>query len=111
MGVSIAIDDFGTGYSALSYLNRFRVDAIKIDRSFVRDIGTRGDGAELVKAIIAMAHSLHLELVAEGIEEKGQELFLRQHGCRVGQGYLYGRPMPVPAFEALLASLQATPAD
>ncbi|HZX33501.1 MAG TPA: EAL domain-containing protein [Rhodocyclaceae bacterium] len=104
MGVSISIDDFGTGYSALSYLNRFRVDAIKIDRSFVRDIGARSDGAELVKAIIAMAHSLHLELVAEGIEEKGQELFLRQHGCRVGQGYLYGRPMPIREFEALLAS-------
>ena len=111
LGLSIAIDDFGTGYSALGYLNRFPVQAIKIDRSFVRDIVARRDSAELVKAIIAMAHGLRLTLVAEGIEERRQEEFLRAHGCQLGQGYLFGKPMPARAFESLLASATRGAAD
>ncbi|MBN9422993.1 MAG: EAL domain-containing protein [Candidatus Accumulibacter sp.] len=111
LGLSIAIDDFGTGYSALGYLNRFPVQAIKIDRSFVRDIVARRDSAELVKAIIAMAHSLRLTLVAEGIEERRQEEFLRAHGCQLGQGYLFGKPMPGRDFASLLASAARGAAD
>jgi diguanylate cyclase (GGDEF)-like protein/PAS domain S-box-containing protein len=103
LGISIAIDDFGTGYSALGYLKRFPIDTLKIDRSFTRDIAVDRDSTELVKAIITMAHSLRLGLVAEGIESEQQERFLRAHGCHLGQGYRYGRPMPLAAFEALLA--------
>jgi diguanylate cyclase (GGDEF)-like protein/PAS domain S-box-containing protein len=102
MGLSIAIDDFGTGYSALSYLNRFPIETLKIDRSFIRDIDSNRDSAELVKAIISMAHSLHLKLVAEGVEDLTQEAFLRRHVCHSGQGYLYGKPIPREAFERLL---------
>jgi diguanylate cyclase (GGDEF)-like protein/PAS domain S-box-containing protein len=102
LGLSISIDDFGTGYSALGYLNRLPVESIKIDRSFVHDVANKRDNAELVKAIIAMAHSLNLTLVAEGIEDHLQEQFLKMHGCQCGQGYLYGRPMPRASFEALI---------
>lgn len=102
MGLSIAIDDFGTGYSALSYLSRFPVETLKIDRSFIHDIDNNREGAELVKAIISMAHSLHLKLVAEGVENLAQESFLQYHGCHSGQGYLYGKPIPREAFERLL---------
>jgi diguanylate cyclase (GGDEF)-like protein/PAS domain S-box-containing protein len=104
MGVSIALDDFGTGYSALSYLIRFPVESIKIDRSFVRDSTVHRNSAELVKAIVSMAHSLEMTIVAEGIEETCQEEFLATLGCQRGQGYLYGRPLPRAAFETLLAS-------
>ena len=104
MGFTIAIDDFGTGYSALGYLNRFPVKTLKIDRSFIRDIGHDHDNAELVKAIISMAHTLRLELVAEGVEERAQETFLKRYGCHNAQGYLYGRPMPEQEFERLLRS-------
>jgi diguanylate cyclase (GGDEF)-like protein/PAS domain S-box-containing protein len=104
MGLSIAIDDFGTGYSALGYLNRFPLRTLKIDRSFVRDIGHDHNNAELLKAIISMAHTLRLELVAEGVEEQAQERFLKRYGCHNAQGYLYGRPMPEQEFERLLLS-------
>ncbi len=105
MGLTIAIDDFGTGYSALGYLNRFPVRTLKIDRSFIRDIGHDHDNAELVKAIISMAHTLRLELIAEGVEERAQETFLKRYGCHSAQGYLYGRPMPEEDFADLLRSL------
>ncbi|MGE5466679.1 MAG: putative bifunctional diguanylate cyclase/phosphodiesterase [Ignavibacteria bacterium] len=103
LGLSISIDDFGTGYSSLSYLTRLPVESLKIDRSFVSAIAHRRESAELVKAIIAMAKSLNFTLVAEGIEDRAQELFLRLHGCECGQGYLYGRPLPYGEFEALAA--------
>jgi len=101
MGISIAIDDFGTGYSALGYLKRFPIDVLKIDRSFTRDVMLDRDSTELVKAVITMAQSLRLTLVAEGIETEDQECFLQAHGCHLGQGYRYSKPVPKAAFEAL----------
>lgn len=101
MGISIAIDDFGTGYSSLAYLKRFPIDVLKIDRSFVRDVPLDRDSTELVKAIITIAHSLRLEVVAEGIENQVQRQFLQEHSCQFGQGYHFGIPMPLDEFEAL----------
>jgi diguanylate cyclase (GGDEF)-like protein len=94
LGVRIAIDDFGTGYSSLSYLKRWRVDSLKIDRSFVRDLVTDLSDLAIVSAIIAMARHLHIEVVAEGIEGWQQLEKLRQLGCSFAQGYLFARPMP-----------------
>ncbi|MFW9265654.1 EAL domain-containing protein [Pseudomonas sp. NR3] len=102
LGLTIAIDDFGTGYSALSYLSRLPIETLKIDRSFINDIEHNRDSAELVKAIISMAHSLRLTLVAEGVEEASQQAFLQLYGCQSAQGWLYGKPMPQLAFEDLL---------
>ncbi len=93
-GIRLSIDDFGTGYSALSYLRRFQVDTLKIDKSFVSEVATDPSDATLVQAIIAMAHGLGLQVVAEGIEEDAQHGFLKNAGCDVGQGYLFGRPQP-----------------
>ena len=94
LGVRIAIDDFGIGYSSLSYLKRWRVDALKIDRSFVRDVVTDPSDLAIVSAIIAMARHLHIEVVAEGIEGWQQLEKLRQLGCTYAQGYLFARPAP-----------------
>lgn len=101
LGISIAIDDFGTGYSALGYLKRFPIDVLKIDRSFTSEVILDRDSAELVKVIISMAHTLRLKVVAEGIETDEQTNFLREQKCHLGQGYRFGKPMPVEAFEAL----------
>ena len=90
----IAIDDFGTGYSSLSYLKRWRVDTLKIDRSFVRDLVTDLSDLAIVSAIIAMARHLHIKVVAEGIEGYQQLEMLRQLGCSYAQGYLFARPAP-----------------
>jgi EAL domain-containing protein (putative c-di-GMP-specific phosphodiesterase class I) len=92
LGVHIAIDDFGTGYSSLSYLKRWRVDTLKIDRSFVRDLVTDMSDLAIVSAIIAMARHLHIEVVAEGIEGWPQLDKLRTLGCSYAQGYLFARP-------------------
>lgn len=94
LGISLSIDDFGTEYSSLSYLKRFPIDTIKIDRSFVRDITTNQDDAAIVTAIIAVAESLKLKVVAEGVENKDQAAFLRELHCNNIQGYIYSRPLP-----------------
>jgi EAL domain-containing protein (putative c-di-GMP-specific phosphodiesterase class I) len=93
MGLKIAIDDFGTGYSNLSYLKRFPVDRLKLDQAFVRDIMTDADDLAISRAIIAMAHQLRLEVVAEGVETKEQLKLLASSGCRTVQGYLFSRPV------------------
>jgi len=94
MGCHITIDDFGTGYSSLTYLKTFPIDMLKIDRSFVRDIVTDADDRAITQAIISMAHSLKLEVVAEGVEEKAQLEILKSQGCDILQGYLFSKPLP-----------------
>jgi EAL domain-containing protein (putative c-di-GMP-specific phosphodiesterase class I) len=101
-GVRLAIDDFGTGYSSLSYLDRFSVDALKIDRTFVDGFGADREGPVLVRAIIELGQALGLEVVAEGIERTDQLGPLRALGCRLGQGYLFSRPLEPDALSALL---------
>ena len=94
LGVRIAIDDFGTGYSSLSYLRRLPADIVKIDRSFVRDLGNGGQSTTLVASIIELARSLNLEVVAEGVETPVQQAVLQTLACSHAQGYLFGRPLP-----------------
>jgi len=103
-GVRLAIDDFGTGYSSLSYLDRFPVDALKIDRSFIDAFGAGREGPVLVRAIIELGQALDLEIVAEGIERADQLGPLRALGCRYGQGYLFARPLDAVALDGLLAA-------
>jgi len=101
IGISIAIDDFGTGYSSLSYLARFPIDTIKIDRSFTNRVAEGGHHAALVKAIISIAYSLKQQVVAEGVETLEQAAVLQAYGCHIAQGYMYSKPIPKSAFEAL----------
>ncbi|MBD3305394.1 EAL domain-containing protein [candidate division KSB3 bacterium] len=101
-GIHFSIDDFGTGYSSLSYLKRFPIDTLKIDRSFVMDSTTNKDDQEIIKTIISMAHNLNMTTVAEGVETEEQQSFLTLHGCRMMQGYYFGRPMPADDFEQIL---------
>jgi diguanylate cyclase (GGDEF)-like protein/PAS domain S-box-containing protein len=103
-GTAISIDDFGTGYSSLSYLKQFAIDKLKVDQSFVRELTRDPNDAAIVVAIITMAHSLGLKVIAEGVETEGQMEYLRSRGCDEMQGYLFSRPVPVGDFEQMLRS-------
>ncbi len=110
IGVELSIDDFGTGYSSLNYLRRFPIDALKIDRTFIKDIGSDEDTAAIVNATIGLAHSLRLRVVAEGAEHREQVDILRTYGCEEIQGYWYSPPLPAEEFsEWVRASLEGNP--
>jgi diguanylate cyclase (GGDEF)-like protein len=104
LGVMVYLDDFGTGYSSLAYLKRFRIDGLKIDSSFVRDIGTDSDDTALTGAIIALGRALHLGVVAEGVETEAQLNFLREEGCDEVQGFLFSKALPYDEFVQWLSS-------
>jgi diguanylate cyclase (GGDEF)-like protein/PAS domain S-box-containing protein len=105
-GIRVSIDDFGTGYSSLSYLHRFPVDGLKIDQSFVREIGPSGEVSHIVSAVLGMARNLNLRVVAEGVENQAELAFLREHDCDEAQGYLFSPPVPAEAFARLLEAEQ-----
>ncbi|WP_181373214.1 EAL domain-containing protein [Massilia glaciei] len=110
-GVQISIDDFGTGYSSLAYLRRFPIDKLKIDIAFIRDVTTNPDAAAITLAIISMAHSLKLEVVAEGVETAAQLSYLRRHHCDQIQGYFFSPPLPLDQLEQLLREEKRLPAQ
>ena len=103
-GIKLSIDDFGTGYSALGYLKSYPFDTLKIDKSFVQDVIESSEDAALVTAIITMAHSLSLKVIAEGVEEASQLEFLNQHKCDYAQGYYFNRPIPAAEFNVWMAN-------
>lgn len=111
MGIGLAIDDFGTGYSSLSYLSRFPLYALKVDRSFIKDVGSSPHAAAITSAIIAMARSLKLQVIAEGVETEEHLVFLRQLGCDQMQGYLLGAPLPAAEVAKLFAGDAGATAD
>jgi diguanylate cyclase (GGDEF)-like protein/PAS domain S-box-containing protein len=109
MGVKLSIDDFGTGYSSLSYLKSFPIDVLKIDQAFVRNITTDPDEATIARSIITLAHSLRLQVIAEGVETEAQLSYLQRHRCDQIQGYHFSRPLPASGFEQLLAQDKRLP--
>jgi EAL domain-containing protein (putative c-di-GMP-specific phosphodiesterase class I) len=102
MGINLALDDFGTGYSSLSYLRRFPIDTLKIDRSFVYDLVTNPDDASIVSAVISMGKSLHMRVVAEGVETRKQLAFLQTHSCPDGQGYYFSEAVMPEQFSQFM---------
>ena len=102
IGVQFSMDDFGTGYSSLAYLSQLPLDQLKIDQSFVRNIGINPSDAVIVQTIIGMALNLGMDVIAEGVETEAQHDFLKQHGCSAFQGYLFSKPVPLGAFEKLV---------
>jgi diguanylate cyclase (GGDEF)-like protein len=104
MGIHLAMDDFGSGYASLYYLKQFPFDKLKIDRPFVEEITSNPNSSAIARTVIAMAHSLHLKVVAEGVETEGQMRYLRNHGCDEMQGYYFSRPLPAAEFAVLLGS-------
>jgi diguanylate cyclase (GGDEF)-like protein/PAS domain S-box-containing protein len=100
LGIEVSVDDFGTGYSSLAYLKRFPISAVKIDRAFVAELGTNPEDAAIIKTIVALAKTLKLEIIAEGVETSGQLVFLGEAGCEVVQGFLFSRPLPAHQFLA-----------
>ena len=111
LGIRISIDDFGTGYSSLAYLKRFPIDKLKIDIAFIRDVTTNEDDAAITAAIINMAHSLKLKVIAEGVETSEQLEFLRAHGCDEIQGYYFSRPLPAPELKKLRLEARLSRSD
>ena len=109
MGVVVSIDDFGTGYSSMSYLRRFPIDKLKIDRTFIAEVISRADDASIVKAIVSLAHSLHLKVVAEGVETDEQLHLLKGIGCDQFQGFCFSPAVPAPHFSALMRKAQQSP--
>jgi EAL domain-containing protein (putative c-di-GMP-specific phosphodiesterase class I) len=105
LGRHISLDDFGTGYSSLAYLSKLPVDTVKIDRGFVRGMSENSGDATIVAAIISLAHSLRLRVVAEGVEAEAQAELLAQLGCDQAQGYLFSPPVPAARIEGLLKTL------
>jgi EAL domain-containing protein (putative c-di-GMP-specific phosphodiesterase class I) len=109
-GVRFSVDDFGTGYSSLAYLTRLPLDQLKIDQSFVHNLGVRHTDDVIVQTILGMARNLELDVIAEGVETEAQKKLLAQYGCTF-QGYLMGRPVPVAELEALLEPVTTTAED
>ena len=103
----VSVDDFGTGYSSMSYLRRFPIDKLKIDRVFISEIVNRPEDASIVRAIVSLAHSLRLKVVAEGVETPQQLEFLKAVGCDEYQGYHFSQPLPATKFEALIRDSRA----
>jgi diguanylate cyclase (GGDEF)-like protein/PAS domain S-box-containing protein len=111
LGISIAIDDFGTGYSSLAYLKRFPIDKLKIDIAFVRDVTTNPDDAAIAVAVIGMAHSLHMRVIAEGVESPAQLAYLRRNRCDEIQGFHFSRPLPAPELAQMVLANRARPSE
>jgi EAL domain-containing protein (putative c-di-GMP-specific phosphodiesterase class I) len=102
LGIRVAVDDFGTGYSSLSYLKTFPIDYLKIDRSFVKGLGSDNDDGAIVRSVVALGHALNLRVIGEGIETKAQAAYLSDLHCDLGQGFLFDRPMPPEAISEVL---------
>jgi EAL domain-containing protein (putative c-di-GMP-specific phosphodiesterase class I) len=107
IGVSLSIDDFGKGYSSLSYLRRLPVDTLKIDQSFIQDLEADSDSAAIVRTIIAIAHNLRLQVVAEGVETAGQARFLKDNHCNMAQGFYFSEPQSPEEFVSSLRHREA----